>query len=139
MINVDSITNGYVIDHIKTGKGMMIYNHLKLGQLDCAVALILNVKSSKYGRKDIIKIEGLIDIDMDVLGYIDPNITVITVKNEKVTEKRQMTLPEKLVGVIKCKNPRCITSVETGLTHEFRLFDRDKKMYCCEYCEQESK
>lgn len=139
MLNIDSITNGVVIDHIKAGKGMDIYNYLKLGQLDRSVAVIQNVRSSKYGKKDIIKIEGIIDIDMDALGYIDPNITIITVANDKVVDKKRLKLPEKLSNVIKCKNPRCITSIEQGLAHEFRLFDKDKKIYYCIYCEQEHK
>lgn len=139
MLNIDSITNGVVIDHIKAGKGMDIYNYLKLGQLDRSVAVIQNVRSSKYGKKDIIKIEGIIDIDMDALGYIDPNITIITVANDEVVDKKRLKLPEKLSNVIKCKNPRCITSIEQGLAHEFRLFDKDKKIYYCIYCEQEHK
>ncbi|MCL2702599.1 MAG: aspartate carbamoyltransferase regulatory subunit [Defluviitaleaceae bacterium] len=138
-LNVDKITSGYVIDHIKAGYGMSIYKHLRLDELDCSIALIQNVKSSKYGRKDIIKIQGLIDIDMDMLGYIDPNITVITVKNHEVRGKQTLKLPVKLTDVVKCKNPRCITSNETSLSHEFRLTDRTKKVYRCVYCEQENK
>ena len=135
-INVDKITRGYVIDHIKAGYGMRIYKQLKLDELsDCSIALIQNVKSKKFGKKDLIKIQGSIKVDMNVLGYIDPNITVITIENNKIKSKESLTLPQKLTGVIACKNPRCITSVETGLTEEFTL--SGNKKYRCVYCEQE--
>ena len=138
-LNVDRITSGYVIDHIKAGYGMKIYKHLKLDELDCSVALMQNVRSSKHGRKDIIKIQGLIEIDLDVLGYIDPNITVITVKDQKIKSKQTLKLPDRLYGILTCKNPRCITGIETGLSHEFCLTDREKMVYRCVYCEQESR
>ena len=138
-ISIDRITNGYVLDHIKAGYGMRIYKHLKLDTLDNSVALIQNVKSVKNKRKDIIKIQGLIDIDMNVLGYIDPGITVITVKDDNIKSKRKLQLPDTLTNVITCRNPRCITSIEAGLSHEFKLSDAGKKVYRCVYCEQESK
>ena len=138
-LNVDRITSGYVIDHIKAGFGLTIYKHLKLDELNNSVALIQNVKSSKHGRKDIIKIQGLINIDMDMLGYIDPNITVIIVKDGEVQDKKFLSLPDILKGVVKCKNPRCITSTEAGLEQQFKLADRDKKVYRCVFCEQENK
>ena len=139
-IIVDKITNGYVIDHIKAGYGMTIYKQLKLDDLayhaDCSVALIQNVHSTKYGRKDMIKIQGSIHIDMNVLGYIDPHLTVITIENDSVQSKKKLSLPGKLTGVIACKNPRCITSIETGMEHEFVL---SGTKYRCVYCEQEFK
>jgi len=138
-IFVDRILNGYVIDHIRAGWGITVYQLLGLDQLDCSIALMQNVKSSKFGRKDMIKIEGLIDIDMDALGYIDQNITLITVENERIYHKQALTLPQILRGVIECKNPRCITSIESSLTHEFRLVDSKQKVYRCVYCEQEGK
>jgi aspartate carbamoyltransferase regulatory subunit len=139
MLSVDSITQGIVIDHIKAGKGMEIYKHLNLDVLDYPVAIIKNVKSSKYGKKDIIKVEGSMDIDFDVLGYIDPNITVNIVKDEKIVDKVNLKLPEKLINVIKCKNPRCITTGEMGINHIFTLTDAEKGEYRCEYCQQENR
>ena len=136
MLNIDSITRGLVIDHIKAGKSMDIYNYLKLGELDCSVAIIKNAKSSKLGKKDIIKIEDRIDIDLDVLGYIDPNITINTIEDDKLS-KVQLTLPAKIVNIVKCKNPRCITSTEQAIPHVFNLYDRDNQSYRCAYCEQE--
>ena len=135
MLNIDSIQNGIVIDHITAGKGMMIYNQLELDQLDCGVALIKNARSTKYGRKDIIKIEGEIDPDLEILGYLDPNITVCFIRNGRIVEKKMLTLPKKLKNVIRCKNPRCICSVEEGITHVFELSPNGK--YRCRYCEQE--
>jgi aspartate carbamoyltransferase regulatory subunit len=134
-MNIDSIKNGYVLDHIKAGKAMEIYEQLGLSNLDCQVALITNAKSKKMGRKDIIKIDRLIDIDLDKLGFIDPNITVDVVKNEKLIEKKKIDLPEKIVNVAKCKNPRCITSVEKDLDQIFILTDRENQIYRCHYCE----
>jgi aspartate carbamoyltransferase regulatory subunit len=134
-MNIDSIKNGYVLDHIKAGKAMEIYEQLGLSNLDCQVALITNAKSKKMGRKDIIKIDRLIDIDLDKLGFIDPNITVDVVKNEKLIEKKKIELPEKIVNVAKCKNPRCITSVEKDLDQIFILTDRENQIYRCHYCE----
>ena len=134
-MNIDSIKNGYVLDHIKAGKAMEIYEQLGLDNLDCQVALITNAKSKKMGKKDIIKIDKLIDIDLDKLGFIDPNITVDIVKEEKLIEKKKIDLPEKIVNVAKCKNPRCITSVEKDLDQIFVLTDRENQIYRCHYCE----
>ena len=132
---VGQINDGIVLDHITAGNGMNIYNVLKLGQLDCTVALIKNADSNKMGKKDIIKIGTLLDLALDILGYLDPGITVNIVRNGKVAERRKLELPERVVGVIKCKNPRCITSVEREIVHEFKLTDREKKVYRCIYCE----
>ena len=132
---VGQIKDGIVLDHITAGNGMNIYNVLKLGELDCTVALIKNADSPKMGKKDIIKIGTLLDLDLDVLGYLDPGITVNIVRNGSVAERRKLELPERVVGVIKCKNPRCITSVEREIVHEFKLTDREKKVYRCIYCE----
>ena len=134
-MNVGQIKDGIVLDHITAGNGMNIYNVLKLGELDCTVALIKNADSPKMGKKDIIKIGTLLDLDLDVLGYLDPGITVNIVRNGSVAERRKLELPERVVGVIKCKNPRCITSVEREIVHEFKLTDRAKKVYRCIYCE----
>ena len=132
---VGQIKDGIVLDHITAGNGMNIYNVLKLGELDCTVALIKNADSPKMGKKDIIKIGTLLDLDLDVLGYLDPGITVNIVRDGTVAERRKLELPERVVGVIKCKNPRCITSVEREIVHEFKLTDRAKKVYRCIYCE----
>lgn len=134
-MNIDSIKNGYVIDHIKAGKAMEIYELLNLAELDCQVAIITNAKSKKMGKKDIIKIDKIIDIDLEKLGFIDPNVTVNIVKNERLTEKRKLSLPEKIVNVAKCKNPRCITSIEKDLDQIFFLTDKEKITYRCKYCE----
>lgn len=136
MLNIDSLENGIVIDHIAAGRGMQIYQLLELDKLDCSVAVIRNARSSRDGRKDIIKIEGLMDLDLEALGFIDPSITVNIIKDGKITEKKHLSLPEKIVNVAKCKNPRCITSVEQGLDHVFLLSDREKGTYRCAYCEQ---
>ena len=136
---IGQIKDGIVLDHITAGKGMTIYNILKLGELDCTVALIKNADSPKLGKKDIIKISTLLDLDLDVLGYLDPGITINVIRDSKVAERRKIGLPERVVGVIKCKNPRCITSVEQEIVHEFKLTDRNKKIYRCIYCEQEAK
>ena len=136
---IGDIRDGIVLDHITAGKGMTIYNILKLGELDCTVALIKNADSPKLGKKDIIKISTLLDLDLDVLGYLDPGITINVIRDSKVAERRKIGLPERVVGVIKCKNPRCITSVEQEIVHEFKLTDRSKKIYRCIYCEQEAK
>ena len=132
---VGQIKDGSVLDHITAGNGMNIYNVLKLGELDCTVALIKNADSHKMGKKDIIKISTLLDLDLDILGYLDPGITVNIVRDGTVAERRKLELPERVVGVIKCKNPRCITSVEREIVHEFKLTDREKKVYRCIYCE----
>ena len=136
---IGQIKDGIVLDHITAGKAMEVYNTLNLGKLDCTVALIKNADSPKMGKKDIIKISTLLDLDLDVLGYLDPGITVNIVRNGKVAERRRLELPQRVVGVIKCKNPRCITSVEQEIVHEFKLTDPKKKVYRCIYCEQEAK
>ena len=136
---IGQIKDGIVLDHITAGKAMTIYNILKLDELDCTVALIKNADSPKLGKKDIIKISTLLDLDLDVLGYLDPGITVNIIRDGKVAERRRLELPERVVGVIKCKNPRCITSVEQEIVHEFKLTDRNKKIYRCIYCEHEAK
>jgi len=134
-MNIDSIKNGYVIDHIEAGKGMEIYNLLRLDLLDCPVAIIKNATSSKMGKKDIIKIDALIELNMDILGYVSPDATVDVIKDEKLVEKKKMSLPEKLTDVIFCKNPRCITTTEQELPNIFQLADSAKKEYRCAYCE----
>ena len=138
-MNVDGVNTGIVLDHIKAGKSMQIYNYLGLDKLDCAVAVLQNVSSTKYGKKDIIKIDSDIELDFDVLGYIDSNITVNIVKDGKLVKKLHMELPETLTDVLKCKNPRCITSVEQEITHIFKLSDRNKRIYRCAYCDAELK
>ena len=138
-MRVDSVNNGIVIDHIDKGKAMQIYDLLALDKLDCTVALLKNVPSNKMGKKDIIKIDCDIDINFDVLGYISPNITVDIVKNGVVSEKKHIELPEKINDILKCKNPRCITSTEQELAHIFRLTDRENKVYRCLYCETKKK
>ncbi len=138
-MNIDSINNGIVIDHIKAGRSMDIYNFLNLENLDCSVAIIKNVVSKKMGRKDIIKIDASIDLDLNVLGYIDSNITVNIIKNGVLSEKKHLELPNKIVGVIKCKNPRCITSTEQEIPHIFKLTDEENVVYRCLYCESKSK
>ena len=137
-MKIGHIENGIVLDHITAGNGMNIYNVLKLDKLDCTVALIKNADSPKMGRKDIIKISTLLDIDLDILGYLDPGITVNVIRDGVVAEQRHLELPQKVVGVIKCKNPRCITSVEREIAHEFKLTDPVKKVYRCIYCEQKA-
>lgn len=138
-MNIDSIKNGYVIDHIQAGKGMKIYELLRLNELDCQVAIITNAKSKKTGRKDIIKIDREIPINLDTLGFIDHNITVNIVKDDKIIEKRKLNLPEKIVNVATCNNPRCITSVEKQLDQIFILTDKEKEIYRCRYCEMSLK
>ncbi len=136
---IDSIKKGLVLDHITAGKSMDIYNFLGLDKLECSVAIIKNVKSNTKGRKDIIKVEDEIDLDLDILGYIDPNITINIIENEKVVNKKHIKLPEKITNVVKCKNPRCITSIEQEINHIFVLSDSVKRTYRCVYCEQEHK
>lgn len=138
-MNVDSIQNGYVIDHIQAGKGMKIYNALDLDKLTCSVAMLKNVSSGKCGKKDIIKIDELIDLDLDVLGYVDPGITVNVIKDGKRIDKFSPELPEEIVDIIKCKNPRCITSVEQELPQIFVLTDKKNHTYRCKYCESQAK
>ena len=136
---IGQIKDGIVLDHITAGKAMEIYNVLKLGELDCTVAMIKNAESPKLGKKDIIKISTLLDLDLDVLGYLDPGITVNVIRNSEVAERRKVALPERVVGVIKCKNPRRITSIEQEIVHEFKLTDREKNVYRCIYCEHQAK
>ena len=136
---IGAIENGIVLDHITAGKGMELYHILGLGKLDCQVAIIKNASSVKMGKKDIIKIDEVIDLDLDILGYIDPGITVNIIRNG-VNEKRvHISAPEKITNVIKCKNPRCITSVEQELPHIFKLTDRENMVYRCIYCESKAK
>ena len=137
-MNIDSIKNGIVIDHITAGKAMELYRLLGLDKFDCSIALIKNVHSNKMGRKDIIKIDADIDLDMKILGYVDPGVTVDIIKDSKLVEKRHVDLPETLHGVLKCKNPRCITSVEQELSQEFMLTDRENRVYRCIYCEAQA-
>ena len=135
---IGQLKDGIVLDHITAGKGMKIYEVLKLGRLDCSVAMIQNADSVKMGKKDIVKIGTLMDINLDVLGYIDPGITVNTIRDGKVAKRTHLWLPERIVGVIKCRNPRCITSTEVNAVHEFRLADKEKKIYRCIYCEHKA-
>ncbi len=138
MLNVGSLNDGVVLDHIKAGKSMEIYKYLGLDKLDCQVAIIKNAKSQKMGRKDIIKIESPLDIiNLDILGYIDHNITVNIIHNGEISEKKDLTLPKVIHNVIKCKNPRCITSIEQGLDQIFVLKDEKKQTYCCRYCDEQ--
>ena len=136
---IGQIQEGIVLDHITAGRSMEIYNVLKLDKLDCTVALIQNADSAKMGKKDIIKISTPLELDLDVLGYLDPGITVNIIRDGKVVKRHHLRLPERVVGVIKCKNPRCITSVEQEIVHEFKLTDPEKKVYRCIYCEQQAK
>ncbi len=138
-MHIDSIKNGVVIDHIKAGKSMEVYNYLELDKLDCTVAIIKNVSSKKMGRKDIIKIDSEMEVDLDVLGYIDSNITVNIIKDKKLCEKKKLVLPETIKDVVKCKNPRCITTIEQGLPHIFKLADAENGTYRCMYCESKAK
>ncbi len=134
-MNIDSIQNGIIIDHITAGKGMQIYQLLELSKLSCMVALINNAHSVKMGRKDIIKIDSNIELDTDILGYVDPNITVTIIRDSKIAEKKNLSLPEELEGAIRCRNPRCICSVEQELPQIFRLTNREKRTYRCIYCD----
>lgn len=135
---IDAIRNGIVIDHIGAGKAMELYNILGLGELDCTVAILKNVVSGKLGRKDIIKIDRELDLDWDIIGYVDPNITVNIIKDGERVEKRLLKLPDTITGVIRCKNPRCITSVEQELPQVFKLTDRANRVYRCRYCETQA-
>ena len=136
-MNIDGVNTGYVLDHIQAGKGLQIYNFLKLDKADCTVAIIQRAESTKYGKKDIIKIDGDIPIDCNTLGYMDSNITVNRIRDRQLLEKIHLELPEYLTDVIKCKNPRCITSVEQEIVHKFRLADREVRKYRCIYCDTE--
>lgn len=137
-MNIDSINNGFVIDHITAGRGMRLYELLGLDELDCSVALIKNVASKKLGKKDIIKIDADISINFDVIGYVDPGITVNIIKGGVLVQKQVIEMPQSLKNVIKCKNPRCITSVEQELDHVFKLTDAENKVYRCMYCETQA-
>lgn len=134
-MNIDSIKNGIVIDHIAAGKGMQLYDLLGLDDLDCSVALIKNVASKKIGRKDIIKVDADIPLNLDVIGFVDPDATVNIIKDSRLVEKKTIPMPLTVTNVIKCKNPRCITSVEQELPHVFQLTDKENKVYRCLYCE----
>ena len=134
-MNIDAIANGIVIDHITAGRGMKLYDLLGLEKLDCSVAIIKNVHSVKLGKKDIIKIDSEIPINLDVIGYVDPNVSINIIRNSKLVEKKRIDMPEYLTNVIFCKNPRCITSTEQELDHVFRLTSRENKIYRCIYCE----
>lgn len=135
---IGQIRDGIVLDHISAGRGMDVYNILHLGELDCTVAMIKNADSVKMGKKDIIKIGQVIDLDFDVLGYMDPGITVNIIRGGEIVKREHLSLPERVVGMIKCKNPRCITTTEQELVHEFRLTDRRRKIYRCVYCESQA-
>ncbi len=134
-MKIDSIINGIVLDHITAGKAMKVYEALGLDNLDCSVAIIKNVKSNKMGKKDILKIDNDFEIDLDVLGYLDPHITVSIIKDGKTVEKKKLQLPKKIINIEKCKNPRCITSVEDDLDQVFYLANEEEHIYRCMYCE----
>ena len=134
-MNIDAIKNGIVIDHIRAGRGMEIYRLLNLEALDCSVALIKNAPSVKMGRKDIIKIDCALEVDLDALGYIDPDITINVIVEGVLTQKRHPELPERITNIIRCKNPRCITTTEQELAQVFRLADRERRIYRCIYCD----
>ena len=137
ILNVGALNDGVVLDHIQAGKCMDIYKYLKLDKMDCCVAIIKNARSSKMGRKDIIKVECPIeDLNLDALGYVDHNITVNIIRDGKIVEKKQLSLPKQLVNIIHCKNPRCITSIEQELDHVFFLADETREIYRCRYCEE---
>ena len=137
MLNVGKIDEGFVLDHIPAGKSLAIYHHLQLDKLDCTVAIIKNARSNKMGKKDLLKVECNIDlIDMDVIAVIDHNITVNVIKNGEIVSKKELTLPKEIKNILKCKNPRCITSIEQELPHIFVLSDGKKQVYRCKYCEE---
>lgn len=138
-MNIDSIKDGIVIDHIQSGKSMEIYRLLDLEKLDCQIAIIKNAVSRKMGRKDIIKIDAAIELDFDLLGYVAPGVTIDIIRGGKLVEKKTPELPEKIIGVIRCKNPRCISTTEQELPQVFRLADRERRIYRCLYCESMSK
>jgi aspartate carbamoyltransferase regulatory subunit len=137
-MNIDAIKNGLVIDHIKAGQGMKVYDFLDLGKLDCSVAIIQNATSSNMGIKDIIKIDSALDVDLNALGYIDPNITINVIQDSVRVKKYHPELPETITNIIRCRNPRCITSTEQQLPHVFKLADRQKDEYRCLYCESKA-
>lgn len=137
-MKIDSIKNGIVLDHISAGNAMKVYDALGLDKLDCSVAIIKNVKSNKMGKKDILKIDNELTVDFEVLGYLDPNITVCIIKDGNLIEKKKLKLPKKIINIEKCKNPRCITSVEPDLNHVFYLANEKKRIYRCLYCESKA-
>lgn len=139
MLNVGKLNEGVVLDHIEAGKAMSIYRDLKLDKIDNCVAIIKNARSNKMGKKDIIKIEGPFDVDLNVLGVLDHNITINIIKDNEIKEKRILSLPDKVTNIIRCKNPRCITTVEPELPHMFKLTDRENRVYRCIYCESRFK
>lgn len=139
MLNIGGLNEGVVIDHIQAGGAMKIYEYLNLEKLDCSVAIIKNARSNKMGKKDIIKIEGPFDIDLNVLGVLDHKITINIIKDNEIVEKHSLELPEMVTNIIRCKNPRCITSVEQELPHTFKLTDREHRIYRCIYCESKFK
>lgn len=137
MLNVGKIEEGFVLDHIKAGQSLSIYHHLQLDKLDCTVAIIKNARSNKMGKKDILKVECDINqLNLDVLALIDHNITVNVIKDGEIVSKKELTLPQEIRNVFKCKNPRCITSIEQELPHIFFLADEEKEIYRCRYCEE---
>lgn len=137
MLNISGIQEGFVLDHIQAGMSLQIYHDLKLDQLDCSVAIIKNARSNKMGKKDILKVECDINqLDLDVLAFIDHNITVNVIKDGEIVDKKELVLPKMIKNVIRCKNPRCITSIEQGLPHIFVLADEEKELYRCKYCEE---
>ena len=138
MVNISGLKEGFVLDHSQAGRSMDIYFKLGLDKLDCQVAIIKNARSSKMGRKDIIKIDREMELDWDLIGYVDPSITVNSIRDGQLVEKRTLKLPERIRGVLRCKNPRCITSVEQELPQEFVLTDREKRVYRCIYCETQA-
>ena len=135
---IGKIEDGIVLDHIKAGQGMKLYNVLGLDKLNCEVALIQNAPSEKLGRKDILKIDKIIDLSVDAVGYVDPGITVNIIRGGKLAKRSHLELPEEVVGIIKCKNPRCITTIEQELPQVFRLTDRENRVYRCKYCESKA-
>lgn len=136
---VNPIKNGIVLDHISAGNGMKLYKILRLNELECPVAIITNAYSQKMGKKDIIKIDGTVELDLDVIGYIDPGVTINKIEDSVVVERKHLSLPDTISDVIHCKNPRCITSIEQELPHKFKLIDRENKVYRCIYCESKFK
>ena len=137
MLNVGKIEEGFVLDHIKAGKSLELYEHLQLDKLDCTVAIIKNARSDKMGKKDILKMECDIDmLNLDVLAFIDHSITVNVIKNGEIVEKKELVLPKQIKNVIKCHNPRCITSIEQELPHIFYLADSEREIYRCKYCDE---
>jgi len=135
MLKIDSVEKGLVIDHIQAGKAMEVYKYLNLDKMDCSVAIIKNAKSNKMGKKDIIKVENNINMDLKVLGFIDPSITINVIDNGEIIRKINLELPEEIENIAQCKNPRCITSVEQEIVHKFKLTDRMKNIYRCVYCD----